>query len=227
MGRRRSDKPTTMGCGLLGEAPGHLSAPLFWGRAARDGLGSAGCPLPLQRLTGQRRLPQRAPAQRGTRSAGEVGMVRAGGGASCYIVIDPAAFPEILPSSKKRKEKPREPLGLPGKGRASGNQGSQRSHGPGWSNGASCLGQRPISPETESGPQPEVSEELTNGIAPGQVHAHWATFVAAELRQEKESLEITGLPTGLFRFWEWGRLKLKFNPDWLLPLLPFHGLTLY
>ena len=71
------------------------------------------------------------------------------------------------------------------------------------------------------------SEELTNGIAPGRVHAHRATFVAAELRQEKESLEITGLPTGLFRFWEWGRLKHKFNPDWLLPLLPFQGLTLY
>ena len=108
-----------------------------------------------------------------------------GGGASCFIVTDPASFPEILPSSKKRKEKPREPLGLPGKGRANGNQGSHRSHGPGWSPGASCLGQRPISPETESGPQPEVSEELTNGIVPGQVHAHWATFVSAELRQEK------------------------------------------
>ena len=79
-------------------------------------------------------------------------MVRAGGGASCDIVTDPAAFPEILPSSKKRKEKPREPLGLPGKGQASENQGSQRSHRPGWSNGASCLGQRPISPETESEP---------------------------------------------------------------------------
>lgn len=126
-----------------------------------------------------------APAQRGARSAGEVGMVRAGGGASCFIVTDPASFPEILPSSKKRKEKPREPLGLPGKGRANGNQGSHRSHGPGWRPGASCLGQRPISPETESGPQPEVSAELTNGIVPGQVHARWATFVAAELRQEK------------------------------------------
>ena len=185
------------------------------GKGSQGGLDSAGCPLPLQRLTGQRRLPQWAPAQRGTSSAGEVGMVRAGGGASCYIVTDSAAFPEILPSSKKRKEKTREPLGLPGKGRASGNQGSQRSHEPGWSNGASCLGQRPISPETESGPQPEVSDELTNGLAPGQVHAHWATFVAAELRPEKESLEITGLPTGLFRFWEWGRPKLKFNPEWL------------
>ena len=47
------------GCGLLGEAPGHLSAPLFgpWslrlGRAAGEGLGSAGCPLPLQRQTGR------------------------------------------------------------------------------------------------------------------------------------------------------------------------------
>lgn len=44
-----SDKPTTTGCGLLGGS-GHLSAPLFWpwslrlGRAAREGLGSAGCP---------------------------------------------------------------------------------------------------------------------------------------------------------------------------------------
>lgn len=95
-----------------------------------------------------------------------------------------------------------------------------------WAKGQSALRQS-LSPETESGPQPEVSEELTNGIAPGRVHAHRATFVAAELRQEKESLEITGLPTGLFRFWEWGRLKHKFNPDWLLPLLPFQGLTLY
>lgn len=133
-------------CGLLGEAPGHLSAPLFgpWslrlGRAAGEGLGSAGCPLPLQRQTGQR----------GARSAGKVGMVRAewGGGASCFIVTDPALFPEILPSSKKRKEKPREPLGLPGKGRANGNQGSHRSHGQAgalgplaWAKGQSALRQ--------------------------------------------------------------------------------------
>lgn len=46
-----------------------------------------------------------------------------------------------------------------------------------------------FSPETEAGPQPEVSEELTSGTAPRHVRADQAVSVAAEQRQEARRTE--------------------------------------
>lgn len=75
------------------------------GKGSQGGLDSAGCPLPLQRLTGQRRLPQWAPAQRGTSSAGEVGMVRAGGGHPAILSLTQPHFQKFFPPVRRGKRR--------------------------------------------------------------------------------------------------------------------------